>query len=231
VALCDRAILLDRGKVLEDGDPNRIGKIYHELLFGPPKKERAEAAVEKRTAVASSEPMMSPALSPTNELPASQEHRYGDHRAVIADTFIIDGTGNTVTQLEAGSTYRFRYVIDAIESVNDYVLGLLIRTPRGIEVMGTDTRYWETEGFPKGLEAGRRYNFDIKFVNNFANGLFFLTAAMAENDGTKLDVRFDCLMFEVVGSEKFYSASLVTSDLSFHCESAKEPDDEHAATN
>jgi lipopolysaccharide transport system ATP-binding protein len=36
VSICDRAILLERGRVCADGDPNRIGHLYHELLFGPP---------------------------------------------------------------------------------------------------------------------------------------------------------------------------------------------------
>jgi lipopolysaccharide transport system ATP-binding protein len=36
VSICDRAILLERGRVCADADPNRIGHLYHELLFGPP---------------------------------------------------------------------------------------------------------------------------------------------------------------------------------------------------
>jgi lipopolysaccharide transport system ATP-binding protein len=35
VAICDRALLLERGRVIADGDPNRIGNLYHEMLFGP----------------------------------------------------------------------------------------------------------------------------------------------------------------------------------------------------
>jgi lipopolysaccharide transport system ATP-binding protein len=35
VAVCDRAILMDGGRVIADGEPGRVGNIYHELLFGP----------------------------------------------------------------------------------------------------------------------------------------------------------------------------------------------------
>lgn len=35
VAVCDRAILMDSGRVIADGEPGRVGNIYHELLFGP----------------------------------------------------------------------------------------------------------------------------------------------------------------------------------------------------
>ncbi len=35
VAICDRAVLLEGGRMIADGDPNRIGNLYHEMLFGP----------------------------------------------------------------------------------------------------------------------------------------------------------------------------------------------------
>jgi lipopolysaccharide transport system ATP-binding protein len=34
-AFCDYALLLHHGRVLAEGDPNKVGNIYHELLFGP----------------------------------------------------------------------------------------------------------------------------------------------------------------------------------------------------
>ena len=34
-AFCDYAILLDHGRAIAEGDPNKVGNIYHELLFGP----------------------------------------------------------------------------------------------------------------------------------------------------------------------------------------------------
>ena len=208
-ALCDRAILLDRGKVLADGDPNTVGKIYHELLFGPHKvpapDAQPDAAGTKAVAL--------------TESAAGKERRYGDHRAVIADTFILDKAGRVTTRLEMGGAYRFRFVVDARVDVDDYVLGLLIRTPRGIEVVGTDTRFWATPDFPKTLQAGRRYCFDIEFINNLAPGTFFLTASIAQNDGTKMDIRFDCLSFEVVSNNLlFYRNSLVSSPMDFSCQ-------------
>jgi ABC-type polysaccharide/polyol phosphate transport system ATPase subunit len=36
VSICDRAILLERGRIHADADPNKIGHVYHELLFGAP---------------------------------------------------------------------------------------------------------------------------------------------------------------------------------------------------
>ena len=35
MAICDRAILLEKGQIIVDGDPNEVGKLYHEMLFAP----------------------------------------------------------------------------------------------------------------------------------------------------------------------------------------------------
>jgi homopolymeric O-antigen transport system ATP-binding protein len=203
--LCDRAILLDRGKLLEDGDPNRVGKIYHELLFSPG---------DKRTPDAGSVSMY-PTTAKSDETQRTQEHRYGDRRAIIADTLILDEAGHFVTQLKTGGAYRFRLVIDAQADIDDYVLGLLIRTSRGVEVIGTDSRFWARENLPTRLKKGQRYYFDAAFRNNLAPGTFFLTCGIAQSDAIKLDFRFDCLSFQVVGGNNFYTNSLVATEFQF----------------
>jgi lipopolysaccharide transport system ATP-binding protein len=203
--LCDRAILLDRGRVLEDGEPNRVGKIYHELLFGPPKSPQLN----------SSAPLLLEAAAAQPENDVIQEHRYGNGCGAIVDTYILDEECNSVTRLEVGATYRFRLVVETRIVLEDYVMGIIIRTPRGIEVVGTDSRFWPTPNFPSVLQPGRAYNFDIGFINNLAPGKFFLTAALARSSEAKLDVRFDCLAFEVFGPPTFFTNSLVSSTFSF----------------
>jgi lipopolysaccharide transport system ATP-binding protein len=201
--LCDRAMLLDRGRILEDGDPNRVGKVYHELLFGPPNSPK-------------SAPNENILPRPLETLTEVREGRYGDRSAYIARVSILDDEGHPVTQIVVGQAYRFRLVVDAQVDVDDYELGFLIRTPKGVEVMGTDTRFWDRSSLPKSLRGRCRYNFDISFVNVFSKGTFFLTAAVARSDGYKFDMWFDCLMFQVVGPIQFYDNSLCTTPIGFH---------------
>ncbi|MBO6553333.1 MAG: ABC transporter ATP-binding protein [Roseitalea sp.] len=59
-SFCDRAILLDHGSVLADGDPNWVTSVYHHLQFGdldpaslvPPTEKDGAAAVSDETGVA-----------------------------------------------------------------------------------------------------------------------------------------------------------------------------------
>jgi len=199
-SVCDRAILLDRGKVLADGEPNTVGKLYHELLY----------ASEPRQTFASP---VSGVIK--EEMP--REHRYGDQRAIIVDVRLLDQTGRPSLQLEVDGTYLVRWEIEAREDIDNYAMGLLIRTPKGVEVFGTDTRLWDQD-FPRVLRAGHRYRFEVAFTNHLAPGRFSLTTGISKRDGTKLDFRFDCLMFEVTTQvRRLYTNSLVALDMRFAC--------------
>jgi ABC-type polysaccharide/polyol phosphate transport system ATPase subunit len=200
-SVCDRAILLDRGKVLADGEPNAVGKLYHELLYAP----------ERRHTIASP---VSGAVK--EEMP--REHRYGDQRAIIADVRLLDQTGRPSLQLEVDGRYRVQWEIEAREDIDDYSTGLLIRTPKGVEVFGTNTTLLDQEDLPKLLRAGHRYRFEAAFNNRLAPGRFSLTAGISKRDGTKLDMRFDCLMFEVIArARRLFDNSLVALDMRFVC--------------
>ena len=71
VSICDHAILLERGGILAEGEPGKVGNIYHELLFAPRATGRAPspAAHDRRanngdlqatTIADSSEPLSAP---------------------------------------------------------------------------------------------------------------------------------------------------------------------------
>ena len=228
--LCDRSILLSRGRIIADGDPNTVGKVYHELLFGSSSDEKlpihntgSETNVHfvmPPVSLGPDGPVVEGIINEQNN--STAEHRYGDYRARISDVTIFDGSGKRVTQLNTWSYYRCRLNIDVYEDVTNFVIGILVRTSRGITVLGTDTQSWEKTNFPSKLESGMSYIFDISFLNNFAAGTFFITVALGQTDGTKLDVRFDCVMFEVIGNKRFYNASLAETIFSFECRETKE---------
>ena len=48
VGICDSAILLERGRVYAEGDPNKVGQIYHELLFTPSRTEAVIISAESK---------------------------------------------------------------------------------------------------------------------------------------------------------------------------------------
>ena len=77
MAICDRAILLEKGQVIVDGDPNEVGKLYHEMLFAP-----------ERTALSPLGSMVSDTHLPFPAGERSKGHA-GDHDLIATSARII----------------------------------------------------------------------------------------------------------------------------------------------
>jgi len=180
VSICDRAILLEQGKVVADGEPNKIGQIYHQRLFGPPARE----------ATSSSAGIAVPETS-------DRHHAYGDGRAVINDVFIEGPDGSRTTSIVPGETYRIVIDIEAKEALPSVCVGFLVRSSWGIDLYGTDTRFVPCPGLPQTMAPGERLRVTIETPFNLAPNTYFLTAGVANLDETKYQMRFDCLEFQV----------------------------------
>ncbi|MGM4961886.1 ABC transporter ATP-binding protein [Tardiphaga sp. 1201_B9_N1_1] len=227
VAICDRAILLDKGRVLEDGDPNVVGKIYHELLFAPaptatipqlPAPSLGDIVDDHREDDPADGPKLIDSIAAgadttaQSELQASgRERRYGLHEAEIADVRIEDVSGGPVTFLETLNRYRLVMTVRAKVSFDDLQIGFLVRDARGLDLFGWDTNNNGVGPLPP-LVAGQQREISIEFCANLSAGHFFITAALARSDQTKLDVRFDCLNFTVAPTPTIFTASLVNLD-------------------
>jgi len=206
VSICDRAILLDRGRLLMDGDPNAVGNAYHELLFGPP-GGIARAAVEEPKA-----------LTQTDGSAAhGQEHRYGDGAARITDFRVVDAEQRAVSRLRSLETYTAVMTIRAIRQTEDLCAGILLRNARGQDIFGTDTITCQDLRIAP-LAAGEEVIVYMDFRANLAAGTYFLTATAARPDGTKHDVRFDSIMIEVEPVAALYTDTFVNLEPKFRTE-------------
>jgi hypothetical protein len=218
--LCDRAILLDQGQVLVDGDPNRVGKIYHELLFGA---DAGFPLINVHSELQATEPVSSevvieqadPIIAQADDEP--KEHRYGDRRATISDVRILDLFGTPVTRLDSLKRYRISTSIIAQDCIEDFAIGLLIRTSRGVEVFGTDSLKVSCQGLPDKLLHGQCIDVHMDLDVNLAPRTYFVTVSIALQDGTKLDMRLDCQSFDVIGPEHLYHNSIANCPIAFEC--------------
>ena len=231
VSVCDRAILLDRGRILTGGEPNAVGNAYHELLFGPPPATIAEP---QPSAVAS-EPCDTPAASVAIEAAetvesavstpqAGREHRYGDGVARIIDFRVIDADDRAVTRLRSLETYTAVVTIRAVRQTEELCAGVLVRNARGQDIFATDMMRCQDLTIAP-LAPGEEAVVRMRFRANIASGIYFFSAALARCDTLKHDVRFDAIMVEVEPILTLFTDIIVNLEPEFqveHCNNRHE---------
>ncbi len=222
VSICDHAILLERGRIHAQGDPNSIGNIYHEMLFGsqiasgrggPSLAQTASDNDEAQGSDAqTSVPTADQVMANEDVLQIEREQRYGLRNVSIAQIAFLDVAGRSVKSLKSLETYRLRLQLKAKFASPPLDFGFLIRDSRGFELFGWDTANANC-GLVPSLQDNECASPEIEFKCNLAAGSYFLSVALAHSDKTKEDMRFDALEFVVEPTPFLHTSSLVNMDV------------------
>jgi lipopolysaccharide transport system ATP-binding protein len=188
VQFCSRAMILEAGQVYAAGEPQRISREYHRLLFGAEKPApQADAA--------------------------RREVRYGSGEASIVQVGLRDAAGRDAgvieTHTECEAYFRARFNAPARGPV---AYGFIVANGRGVEVYGTKSGM-HAGALPAALARGE-VECRLRFAVRLVPGRYFLSVALAHDDdgGGFLDYRFDALEFQVIGATRAFSTSLVDLD-------------------
>lgn len=148
---CDRAMLLERGDVVEVGEPDRVAARYLELNFN-----RGDID------------------APHDE---SESSRYGDRRAEIVEAWFEDEGGERVQTLPGGggrAVFCFRARFGA--AVVDPLFGVVLADDRGTVVFEASNLLRGSSG---SFAAGDEPTIRIGFDNVLSSGRYEATPAIA----------------------------------------------------
>jgi lipopolysaccharide transport system ATP-binding protein len=215
VTHCSRAFLLDAGRILEEGDPNRVSNCYLDLIFGKAKKVFA--------------PIDSPHLS---ELPASPvtstvlvardfqldgfvtrsgynpcEYRWGDGAAKINDYFFASEDCAYPAALTVGQKCILEVLVTFHEDVTRPIFGMTIKTKEGVVVYGTNSERQDIESLKVKGAAGRMVIVEISFICRFAPGDYFISLGIATRQAGEVvphDRRYDAIHIHVLPRPEFF---------------------------
>lgn len=231
--MCDRAILLEQGRIIEEGIPKHVTKQYHKLLFaeddgrGDQVSESPETLVtEEVPAAEDNRPEASGQLGRdflerdkgelklrflekfrvAESAASSEETRYGTREAEIFDFGILNSNGERVTILETGKKYIAFSRIVVYKALDDYIMGFNIKSVKGVDLYGTSTRFHNISLPP--LKRGDILECQFHISMWLAPGQFFMTFSLAASSTQFLDRRVDALNFEVVGEFKAFTQAL-----------------------
>ncbi|PYT26733.1 MAG: ABC transporter ATP-binding protein [Acidobacteria bacterium] len=133
-ALGDRALWLDKGRVIEMGVTDRVVSKYMAAMS---EKDSAYLALKKCPAI---DPPREPSRAPevVEHIP-NIDHRFGDGRAEVIGIAVLDEHGRPVHLLEPDSKIVVRISVRAAAEIAQPNIGFMMRNHLGVDFAGTNT--------------------------------------------------------------------------------------------
>lgn len=180
-SICDRVILLEKGQILKDGEPEAVLDYYNALISKKQDVQISQIALENgKTATVS-----------------------GNKKACIKNVEILDAAGKKIQNLEVGKKIKLKVTVLANENLPSLVLGYQIKNRFSQVVYGTNT--YHLKQALKNLKKGEEYDFSFEFDANLGVGSFSVTIALHDSDNhlqNNYEWRDNAIIFNVVNFSK-----------------------------
>ena len=183
LALCDRAILIDKGELLREGNPEEITDYYNALIA---QKENSAVKQQKTN---------------SNKLQTIS----GTKEATIEKVALYNQENELVDVVGVGDLVDLKVDVKIHKDISSLVLGYAIKDRLGQTMYGTNT--WHTKqiiDFPK---ENDKYQFTLTFPANLGVGTYSIVIALTNSD-THLNENYEwrdlALIFTVVNTSEIY---------------------------
>lgn len=182
--LCDRVILLDKGRILRDGSPDEVVDYYNALIA---EKENAKLSVEQR-----------------RQKNGWVLTKSGTGEATLADFRLSDADSNQEVQsVRVGQRLVLTATVNIHADIPSLVLGYMLRDRQGHIVWGTNT--WHTRQVVENLEMGQVVEFKLSFTCTLGPGSYSFSPALVSTD-THLVNNYEwadnALVFDVLNADR-----------------------------
>ncbi|WFU12165.1 ABC transporter ATP-binding protein (plasmid) [Rhizobium sp. CB3090] len=185
-ALCERVLLLDKGKIIKDGPPDEVVDYYNAMV--------ADRENSKQT------------IQQSRDSNGWLKTRSGTFDIAVRNVDLLDRESlASVSTAFVGQKLILRIELEVRREVPQVVLGVMLRDRTGHVVWGTNT--WHTDQTLFNQPAGQLIRFDLEFDCNLGPGSFSVTTAATGSD-THLDANYEwqdnVLVFDVVNASLPY---------------------------
>ena len=179
--ICDRAILLDGGRLSMEGAPETVMDFYNALLA-----ERENNTVRQT-------------LSDTGKVQTVS----GTGEATIQNVVLLDDTGQRVEVVNVGQPVELRVDVAVCADLPELVLGYVIKDRLGQQVFGTNTHHLNNK--VQDLKQGESLTYRFSFPANLGVGTYSVAVALHTADthiAKNYEWRDLALVFNVVNVDK-----------------------------
>ncbi len=137
---CDRAVLLDHGVKLEEGETASVIDTFKRVLVGQYNPDEVEHEKED-VSVSKIVPEASEGDWKSNYVLNPDCDCYGDMKAEIVDFAVVDSKGKYTSVLVKGEPFQIKVKIRANEDLEDPISSFTIKTLKGTDITGTNTKF------------------------------------------------------------------------------------------
>jgi ABC-type polysaccharide/polyol phosphate transport system ATPase subunit len=187
---CDRALWLDKGKTLAEGEPKRVVGSY---LIDMQKTEEAQLAKDEAAAVAhvsAARPAPPPAEMPSDivttpaDMFQATEGRWGSREVEITEVALLGADGTPGHVFQSGDAMEIRLKTRAHAATRDFVFGIGLFNAAGVCCYGTNTNIEDLE--PSVMSGDGEIRFRIASLD-LVEGTYKIDVAAHKLDGYPYD--------------------------------------------
>lgn len=186
-SICDRAILLNAGRLAMEGEPEAVMDFYNAMLADHQNQEvRQEVRDDGKVQTIS-----------------------GTGEATVQDIALLDATGKRLEVVDVGQAVTLRVDVKAHADLDRLVLGYGIKDRLGQVMYGTNTDL--TKQPLHAVTAGDVIRFEMSFAANLGPGTYSVQTALVSTD-THLVNNYEwrdlALVFNVININKSHFAGV-----------------------
>ncbi len=158
-SLCNRAILLDRGKLLLSGSPQNVAERYLERCYG---EKQTVTVFPQKSVSATDGDVREPAQRPDVTFSSfdGKDRSFGEGAAEIEDVTLLDDSGKRLTAVKGGECVTLKISALALKDLEYPAIGFAVRSPAGVVLFGDVAQ--DTTGIP--VKPGGRFSASFSFI-------------------------------------------------------------------
>lgn len=186
-SLCDRAILLEKGMAIKDGNPEEVMDYYNALIA---EKENSTVQVKQ-----------------LDDGKAQTTSGTGQARVEVIN--LLNLKDEPIEFVNVGEQVKLEIKISVHDDLPALVLGYMIKDRLGQTVYGTNT--WHTQQIIPNLSKGTEWLYQIHFPMNLGPGSYSISTALVSTDTHLVDNyewRDLALIFNVINIDKTHFAGI-----------------------
>ncbi len=158
--ICDRVMLLDKGRITKDGLPDEVVNYYDAMIV---ERENLKLSIEQR-----------------REKNGWVVSRSGTFEATASSIELLDAaTGEEASSVRVGQQLKLRIVAEIAKYLPRLALGIMIRDRTGHVLWGTNT--WHTKQVIEPVGAGERLIYEAHFRCDLGPGSYSISPALVSS--------------------------------------------------